>query len=148
MERFQALLQFLEQDPDNITLIGDAASAAFDANELETAQSLVSRYKSLSEMPLSLVNLEGLIALRMGALDVAASAFDSLLGSGVDDPAVRFNRAWVHALNEEHEAALVLLDDDIIAVNERAASLKVQTLHHLGQIEEALAVGQGMVSQQ
>jgi tetratricopeptide (TPR) repeat protein len=145
MERFQALLQFLEQDPDNITLIGDAASAAFDANELETAQSLVSRYKSLSEMPLSLINLEGLIALRMGVLDVAASAFDLLLDSGVDDPAVRFNRAWVHALNEEHEAALVLLDDDTIAVTERAASLKVQTLHHLGQIEEALAVGQGMV---
>lgn len=145
MEHWQSLVQFLDQDPENLSLIADAANAAFDANQLEAVQKLVSRYRELSELPLPLVNLEGLIALRLGELGTAASAFDILLGAGVDDPAVRFNRAWVHALNEEHEAALILLDDVTVAVTERAAALKVQTLHHLGQIEEALAVGQVLV---
>jgi tetratricopeptide (TPR) repeat protein len=144
MERWQSLLQFLEQDPDNVPLIADAANAAFDAGELETARGLLERHRALAGLPLPLINLEGLVALRLHDLDGAATAFDALLQAGVDEPSVRFNRAWVHALHEEHEAALALLDDDTVAVTERAAALKVQTLHHLGQIEEALAVGQGM----
>ena len=91
-----------------------------------------------------LINLGGLAALRDRRLDEAAAAFDALLAAGVADPAVKFNRAWVHALHEEHEAALALLDEDVVGVTERAAALKVQMLHHLGRIEEALIVGQGM----
>lgn len=145
MERWQSLLQFLEQDPDNVSLIADAADAAFDAGELETARDLLARHRALAGLPLPLINLEGLVALRLHELAAAAAAFDALLEAGVDDPSVRFNRAWVHALNEEHEAVLALLDDDTVAVAERAAALKVQTLHHLGKIEEALAAGRGMV---
>jgi tetratricopeptide (TPR) repeat protein len=144
VERWQSLLQFLEQDPDNLALIDDAANAAFDANELKTAQELLMRYRALAELPLPLLNLEGLVALRLHDVDGAGVAFDALLAAGVDDPSVRFNRAWVHALKGEHEAALALLDEETVAVTERAAALKVQSLHHLGQIEEALAVGQGM----
>lgn len=145
MERLQMLLQFLEADPDNLNLIADAAEAAFAENELQQARILLTRHEELAPLPAGLINLDGLVALRSGELDSAAAAFDSLLASGAADPAVRFNRAWVHALNDEHEAALALLDDETVAVTERAAALKVQTLHHLGQIEEALAVGQGMV---
>jgi tetratricopeptide (TPR) repeat protein len=144
MERWQNLLQFLEQDPRNLSLIADAANAAFDAGQLETAQQLLDQYQAIAELPLPLVNLQGLVALRMHNVDAAAAAFDTLLAAGVNEPSVRFNRAWVHALRQEHEAVLALLDDETVAVTERAAALKVQTLHHLGQIEEALAVGQGM----
>jgi tetratricopeptide (TPR) repeat protein len=144
MQRLQTLLQYLEQDPQNLSLITDAALAAFEANEPGQATDLLERYCALESLPLPLVNLGGMIALRAGRLDDAAMAFDDLIAQGAADPAVRFNRAWVHALKEEHEAALVLLDEDTVAVTERAAALKVQTLHHLGRIEEALAVGQGM----
>jgi tetratricopeptide (TPR) repeat protein len=144
MQRWQRLLQFLEQDPDNLPLLADAANAAFDAGELDTARDLLLHHHAVAELPQPLINLEGLVALRLQDLDTAAAAFGTLLQAGVDDPSVRFNRAWVHALKDEHEAALALLDDDVVAVTERAAALKVQMLHHLGQIEEALAVGQGM----
>lgn len=144
MQRLQTLLQFLEQDPDNLNLIADAVEAAFNANELGQAVVLVDRYRELADLPLPLVNVEAMVALRLGHLDAAGAAFDGLLGQGVTDPAVRFNRAWVHALNNEHEAALALLDEDVVGVTDRAASLKVQMLHHLGRIEEAIAVGQGM----
>jgi tetratricopeptide (TPR) repeat protein len=144
--RLLRLLGYLDHDPDNLTLIGDAAYAALDESAFDKASDLLTRYRAISSpLPLPLVNLEGLVALRSGQLDVAAAAFDALIAEGVNDPSVRFNRAWVHALCNEHGAALLLLDDDAVAVTPRAAALKVQTLHHLGQIEEALAVGQGMV---
>jgi tetratricopeptide (TPR) repeat protein len=142
--RMQLLLGYLQHDPDNLTLIADAASAALDESAFDESMALIDRYRALAPMPLPLVNLEGLVALRSGRLDAAAAAFDRLIGEGVNDPAVRFNRAWVHALCGEHEATLGLLDDAVVAVTARGPALKVQSLHHLGQIEEALAVGQGL----
>lgn len=144
MQRLQMLLQFLEQDRDNLSLIADTSAAAFEANEPIKAMQLLDHYMTLAELPLPLVNLRGMAALGSMRLDDAAAAFDGLLEQGVADPAVRFNRAWVYALQNEHDAALALLDDDVVAVTGRAAALKVQMLHHLGQIEEALATGQGM----
>ncbi len=142
--RLFRLLGYLQHDPDNLTLIADAAQAAFDESELDKACDLLARYRALSSLPMPLVNLEGLVALRAGRLDAAAVAFDTLLADGVADAAVRFNRAWVHALCNEHAAALALLDEESVAVTPRAPALKVQALHHLGRIEEALAVGQGL----
>lgn len=142
--RLRRLLEFLDADPDNLTLIADAASAAFDGGNLTTALSLLDRYRVLADFPPMLVNLDGLVALRSSRLGDAAAAFDALLAAGVTDPSVRFNRAWVHALHGEHEQALALLDDDAVAVTPRAAALKVQMLHHLGRIEDALAAGHGL----
>lgn len=141
MQRLETLLQFIEQDPENLTLIADAARVAFDANHADQTIELIARYKTLAEPPAELLCLEGMAELRSGRFEAAAALFDGLISSGFGGPVVRFNRAWVHAIKEEHEAALALLDDDVLAVTDRAASLKVQTLHHLGRIEEALTVG-------
>jgi tetratricopeptide (TPR) repeat protein len=145
MQQWEKLVEYLEHDPDNLSLIADAANAAFDAGDIEAAKELLDRYHAIAELPPALLNLQGLVAIRLQDVDGAAAAFDALLLAGVNDPSVRFNRAWVHALKEEHAAALALLDDETVAVAERAAALKVQTLHHLGQIEEALSVGQAMI---
>lgn len=142
--RFRRLLGYLDADPENLNLIADAASAAFDAGNLATVQSLLDRHRDLADLPLMLINLDGLVALRSSRLGDAATAFNTLIAVGVTDPSVRFNRAWVHALQGEHEQALALLDDDAVAVTPRAAALKVQMLHHLGRIEDALAAGHGL----
>lgn len=142
--RLNSLLGYLALDQNNLPLLADAANAALDASELDQADALLQRYQDKAALPLQLVNTRGLVALRSGRLDEAASAFDALIKKGVSEPSVRFNRAWVHALRNEHAEALGMLDDDVVAVTPRAASLKVQMLHHLGQIEEALACGQGM----
>lgn len=143
--RLAVLLGFLQDDPDNLHLIGDAANAALDESALDEAVILLDRHRAIAPFPMTLVNVEGLVALRQGRLADAAAAFDRLVSAGVSDPSVRFNRAWVHALAGEYEAALPLLDEEAVAVTPRAAALKVEMLHHLGRIEDALAAGQGMV---
>lgn len=143
--RLARLQVFLEQDPDNLNLIADAANAALDESDLLAAEALLDRYRAIAPLTPPLLNVDGVVAMRQGRLADAESAFTALLAAGHDNPAVRFNLAWGYALAGRHEAVLPLLDDAVVAAVPRAAALKVQTLHHLGMIEDALAVGQVMV---
>lgn len=140
--RLSLLMGFLESDPENLNLIGDAANAALDESVLDKVGELVSRYRSLAEVPPSLINVEGITLMRQGHLDEAAAIFSSLHASGHDNPSLRFNLAWVGALQQHHEDVLAWLDDEVVATIPRAAALKVQTLHHLNRIEDAIAAGQ------
>jgi tetratricopeptide (TPR) repeat protein len=142
--RLSRLLGFLESDPENLSLMADAANAALDESALDQVSELVARYRALTEVPPPLLNVEGIAAMRQGRLGDAATAFKALRDAGHDHPSVRFNLAWLGALEERHDDVLALLDDEVIASVPRAAALKVQTLHHLDRIEDALAVGQGM----
>jgi tetratricopeptide (TPR) repeat protein len=145
--RLARLLGYLDHDPTNLGLIADAASAALDESSFACASDLLDRYRQIATLPAPLLNLEGLVFLRSGRLDEAAAAFDAIIAVGNHEPTVRFNRAWVHALHNEHADALVLLDRDTVEKVPHAAALKVRTLHHLGLIEEALAFGLGMTEQ-
>lgn len=140
--RVAQLLGFLEQDPDNLALIGDAAGAALDAGELETAAALIDRYAALAPLPPALGNLKGLVALRDGRFGDAVEAFEALRAAGDDAPTVRFNLAWARAMAGDHEAALALLDDDTIAAGPRAAALKINMLHQLERLDEAMECGE------
>ena len=141
--RLATLLRFLEQDPDNLRLIADAAAAAFDEGDCDRADALVARYRSLAEPPASLLNLEGLTALRAGRIEQAAAIFEALRAGRPDEPTVAANLAWARAIQGRHEEAAALLDEAVVAAVPRAAALKVQALHHLGRLEDALACGQG-----
>jgi tetratricopeptide (TPR) repeat protein len=142
--RLLLLLDFLESDPENLNLIGDAADAALDESALDRVGELVARYRALAEVPPPLLNIEGIAAMRQGRLDEAAATFTALRASGHDHSSLRFNLAWVSALQQRHDDVLALLDDEVVGAVPRAAALKVQTLHHLDRIEDAIAAGQGM----
>lgn len=146
--RLSRLLGFLEDDPDNLNLIADTANAALDESALNQVGELVARYRALAGVPPSLLNVEAIAAMRQGRLSDAQAAFQALRDTGHDHPSVRFNLAWLAALEERHEDALALLDDDVVAAVPRAGALKVQSLHHLDRIEDALAVGRAMTEVQ
>jgi tetratricopeptide (TPR) repeat protein len=142
--RLAVLLGFLDSDPSNLNLLSDAADAALSESQLDDAQALIDRYRTQADLPPPLQNIAGLVAMRQGRLDEAAALFGGLIEGGVTDPSVRFNRAWVHALRGEHDNVLALLDEDAVAVAPRASALRVQALHHLGQLDEALAEGKAL----
>jgi len=135
------LLGYLQSDPDNLNLIGDAASAALDVRQPDVAEDLLRRYDAIAPLPAALQNLRGLVALQRDRFDEAAVIFRGLLADRPDDPGLRFNLAWCQAMTGDHAGAAGLLDDTTIAAVPAAASLKVQSLHRLGDLDAALAEG-------
>lgn len=138
--RLGVLLEFLESDPENLALISDAAEAALDEGDADTAASMLQRYAAIAPLPEAQTNLAGLAALRLGQYDVAGAFFERLLANGADDSALRFNLAWAWAMKKDLKGALSLLDDDVARALPQAAMLKVQILHQHGAFDEAAAL--------
>jgi tetratricopeptide (TPR) repeat protein len=142
--RLDQLLRFLDRDPGNLALIADAATAAYDAQALDTAAELVARYAAKAPVPATLANLHGLTALAQQRFADAAAVFCELRDAGHDDPRLRFNLAWAYAMVGRHAEALTLLDDATVAASSRAPALKIQMMHHLGHFDGALACGESL----
>jgi tetratricopeptide (TPR) repeat protein len=140
--RLERLLRFAEQDPANLNLISDAASAAYEDGALDTAAGLIERHATQAPLPPRLTNLKGLIALGRNNFSEAVTAFQQLHDQGDNAPALRFNLAWSKAMTEAYQEALDLLDDETLPVSRSAPSLKIQMMHHLGLYDEALACGE------
>jgi tetratricopeptide (TPR) repeat protein len=141
VSRLRQLLGFLDRDPDNPHLLGDAAAAAVDEGDPAQAGALIDRYAALAPLPPAMLNLKAVAAMGAGRFEAAASAFAALRDGGADTPALRFNLAWALAMAKDYAAALPLLDDEAIGAGPRAAALKVQLLHHLERLDEALEQG-------
>ncbi len=142
--RRERLNDFLAGDPDNLSLLADAASAAFDERAFDQAADLLDRHARLAPLTPALLNLKGLIALAQQRFAEAAEIFGAVRAAGVDDPALRFNLAWSKAMTGSYGDALALLDDAALAVSARAPALKIQMMHHLEMYDEALAQGAAM----
>lgn len=139
--RLGRLLGFLDVDPTNLNLIADAASAALGVGELETAARLIDQHEAFAGATPALSNLKGLLALQGQRFADAAQIFEQLLVDHPKDTALRFNLAWCKAMLRDYEGALSLLDDEVLGAAPRSTSLKIQMMHHLGLLDEALAAG-------
>jgi tetratricopeptide (TPR) repeat protein len=140
----QRLLGFLEHDPNNLRLIADAAAAALDAGDTAAVAALIDRYAAIAPLPPAMLNLRGLAAIEDRRFDAAAEVFEALLAAEPDDPVLRFNLGLARAMLKDYAGASALLDVAAIEVSAAAPALKIQVLHHLGELEEALAWGQGL----
>jgi tetratricopeptide (TPR) repeat protein len=140
--RLQRLLGYLDADPTNLMLLADAANAALDESQPETAAELLQRYRALAPLPPGLLNAEGLAAMRSGRHEQARAAFTALREAGHDHPAVRFNLAWLSAVEGDFHSVVELVDEAVVEAVQNAATLKVQALHHLGDLDAALELGQ------
>lgn len=143
-QKLKRLIAFLGQDPTNTGLLADAITEAFDIDALETASQLLQRYGELAPLPPELANIRGIIALREQHYADAANAFQQVVTASGGDAAVRFNLAWSKAMMQDYAGAAELLDDSVTAVSPRGPALKIQMLHHLGLLDDALSCGQGL----
>jgi tetratricopeptide (TPR) repeat protein len=144
--RLERLLRFLEGDPTNLPLMGDAAVTAYDERQFGLARALIERHEGLAALPPALANLRGMIAITQGDFTGAAAIFAGLRAQGHDNPTLHFNLAWSLAMSDDYQAALDLLDDDAVAASDRGPSLKIQMMHHLGLYREALICGADLVT--
>ena len=137
-DRLSMLLGYLETDPVNQELLTDAAEAAVDARDPETASGLIARAAQIGQLTPRQANLAGLAALQTKDFERASELFANLLADGVDDPGLRFNLAWARANRREFEGALSDLDDATARQLPQAAMLRVQLLHQLGDVDAAM----------
>ncbi|MGT0244768.1 tetratricopeptide repeat protein [Burkholderia pyrrocinia] len=138
--RVERLLSFLETDPGNLNLLADAAIAAFDAHRFTLCDELLDRHASHAPLPAALANLRGLAALSQHRFDAALRAFEPLLATH-DDASIRYNAAYANAMLGHFVEAVELLDDTTLSDESRAIPLKLRVLHHLGQLDDAIALG-------
>lgn len=137
--RFERLKAYLAADPGNLTLMADAADAAMNEGRFADVIDMVDRHAAIAPPPPSLINVLGLCALAEGRHEDAAGIFAALLAGAPDDPALRFNLAWAREQAGDHRGALEAIGSS--AGTGTAAALVVRSLHNLGQLDEAIAVG-------
>jgi tetratricopeptide (TPR) repeat protein len=140
--RARRLEQYLREDPENLSLIADAASAALEEGDTDGGKRLLKRYAELSPPPHSpqIVHLHGLLALREKRYEDAASLFEQILAAQ-NDPAVRYNLAFAKAMQGDFAAADAALDEEAMLAASGGPALKVQALHQLERLDEALELG-------
>ncbi|WP_109807734.1 tetratricopeptide repeat protein [Sphingosinithalassobacter portus] len=137
--RFATLSRFLEEDPDNIRLLVDAAEAALDEGELQAAAELLARHERIAPLSIEARHLSAVIAMQAQDWSHAAEALASLRADGVDAPPLRFNLAWSLSMQQHFDAALELLDESTGEALPQAAELEIQLLHQLGHLDAATA---------
>lgn len=140
-QRFTRLLGYLAMDPDNLNLIGDATAAAVDAGLPDKALELLDRYGAIAPLPPTLMNIKGLVALQQDRFDDAIAIFEPLLTDAPNDSNLRFNLAWSRTMVGDDVGAAQVLDETTVMAIPGAATLKVQALHRLGDLEAALQNG-------
>ncbi len=135
-------MRYLAQDPGNAQLLLDCTSAAMDAGKIDVAAALITRAESAGLLSPETQNLRSVLAMMRQDFGTAQSGFTELMATGTDNPAIRFNLAWCKAMLDDYAGAEILLDDEVVAAVPRAAGLKIQMLHHLQRMGDALACGE------
>lgn len=145
--QLEQLLGFLSHDPENANLLADAAEAALACSDLEEAARLLERCEAAQPASMAVLDLKGRILLAKGDYGAAAQLFDFLREERPNDPVLRYNLAWARGASGAFGDADDLLDDQTLASGAHAITLKVQMLHHLDRLKEALTLGRGALRQ-
>lgn len=145
--RLARLLDYAVADSGNIALLADAAAAAYEDRDYASLDTIVERYKTLSELPPALENLKGLSSLAQGRFEEAAASFAAVRAEIGDMPASRLNLAWAKSGLRAYNEALALLDEETMGLSPEAPMLKIHAMHHLGLYEDALVAGDELAAQ-
>lgn len=138
--RLERLLAFHASDPSNVGLLGEAIEAAYDAHDHDKCDILLDHLAALQPLSDEQVNLRGLNAMARSRFAEAAAIFESLSTKTGDAGAV-FNLAYAKAMQGDYAAASALLNEEVLANQPLAVPLKMQALHHLGQIDHMIELG-------
>lgn len=138
-ETFDRFMLYLEADPDNMSLMGDAAGAALAAGKLQQAEMLLERLERRAPLSDRQKNLRGLVFMKAGKFLEAIAVFETILASGAQAREVEFNLAWSLSMVGRHSEALEVLKDGAGAAFAEAATLEVQLHHQLADFETARA---------
>jgi tetratricopeptide (TPR) repeat protein len=145
-ERVNRLQGYLAQDPHNLALQADVADACLQAARWADARSVLARTVAQAPNDGPARYRLALVARMEGQLEEAAGLLNALLGEGIDAPAIRLELAHTAAASGDWataKQALAPLDAWALpaAVGDDVLLLRLRAMHHLTELDEALALG-------
>jgi tetratricopeptide (TPR) repeat protein len=144
--RLSMYLGFLEHDPDNLSLLSDAAEAALLSEAPSITFDLLARYAGISPLTDRERNLAGLAAIRQQRFTEAADLFQDLVNRNPGNAPLQFNLAWSLAMSGRKDDALAILGNETVQALGQAAALRVQVLHDQGRFDEAAECARDLIA--
>ena len=132
---------YLEQDPENASLLAEVVSVAFETGRPERAERLLERAGPALLSDPAVSHAKAMLLLSRQRFDEAAALLGDLIARGVTAPQVRFNLAYARFRQgkfldaAEAFQALVSLGDAPV----ESLSYLLRCLHHAGELDHALA---------
>lgn len=136
-DRLESLMQFLEQDPENQTLLRDAAECAVWADDVDCAEMVINKLEKLGVWTNADRNSHAVALMRTGKTAQARDLFEELFLQQPDDLSLTFNLAWARALVKDYDGARALLREELVHALPQAAMLDIQLLHDAGDFDAA-----------
>lgn len=139
-EQYQRYLNFLQSDPTNLHLMGEAAELAHSLGKYEEAITLCDKGLSIAADSTRLVATKALSLLSTGNIEDAATLFAQLHAIEPNDPVIRYNLAYCLALQQKPEEALNLLGDAIehYEALPQMVHLHIRMLYDVEELEQAI----------
>lgn len=147
-EQPQSLLErikgYLNHDPDNVKLLGDAADLCLQTGDFVSGKSYVQRALEIAPNSAELLHTLGLLELVSGEISQAHEIFARLVEGGIGHPAVRANLAYTLLLLGKPQAVPELLHDAESCVQDapEAPALLIRALHTMGDVDQAIEFGE------
>jgi Flp pilus assembly protein TadD len=142
--RLRHLCVYLEQDPANTTLLGEACDAALACGQHEQAEAFIGNADRLAPGAPEWQLRRAQLCIARGDLAQARTLLEELRRSTGEHPAVVHDLAYVHLLSGDPAAARALLQPWIEQrmphagiPQELLQALWLRACHHLGLMQEA-----------
>jgi tetratricopeptide (TPR) repeat protein len=145
-ERLTRLLGYREHDPQNFPLLVDIAALQLALGQSAEATQSAQQAIALADDKPQGHALLGLIAARANDFAAAVPALERALQLGDDAPAVIYHHAYALAMLERYGEARASAERAAQFADQYpfAPALYIRVLHHLGEIEAAIAFAESL----
>lgn len=144
LERYE---RFLAQDPRNAGLLTQVAELRMRTGDLTGARLALDEALSVSPGNSGVRSQQATLAIASGEPAKAVALLHAMIAEGIESPVLRYNLAYAlmytgaFAEAKEHLSAII----DSPEVPADAPLLLARALHHLGELDEAIAVAKGFI---
>ncbi|AOJ64588.1 hypothetical protein WJ32_18590 (plasmid) [Burkholderia ubonensis] len=144
--RLLRLVRFLDMDPQNPSLLAEAASVSFECSGFDRTVDWLKRLEKIQPLSPETLNMLGIAALASGQCAVAEEAFRDLRTQVPGDTTLLHEHAYTLILMGEYQKALDELDASEMPLPANCAALKTRALHHLGQVSAAIGYAEAALT--